>query len=74
MFATLPPDTSEKTIRRLLRDAYPFGERSYWPYKAWLARARAWRAAWAIGREPIRAVNRRIPIPLEAETLDLFPE
>lgn len=23
-------------LRRALRDAYPFGERKYWPYKIWL--------------------------------------
>ena len=27
----------EKTIRRALRDAYPFGERAMFPYKAWQA-------------------------------------
>ena len=26
----------EKDIRKALRDAYPFGERKYWPYKVWL--------------------------------------
>jgi hypothetical protein len=24
------------TLRRALREAYPFGERRYWPYKVWL--------------------------------------
>jgi hypothetical protein len=24
-------------LTKALRDAYPFGERRYWPYKAWLA-------------------------------------
>jgi hypothetical protein len=24
-----------KALRRALRDAYPFGERAYWPYKVW---------------------------------------
>ena len=27
---------SEKEIKKALRDAYPFGERKYWPYKVWL--------------------------------------
>src|SRR5687768_13670812 len=27
---------SERDIRRALRDAYPFGERRYYPYKIWL--------------------------------------
>lgn len=26
----------EATVRRALRDAYPFGPRRYWPYKVWL--------------------------------------
>jgi len=26
----------EKKIREALWDAYPFGERKYWPYKVWL--------------------------------------
>lgn len=34
-----------------LRDAYPFGERKYWPYKIWCKRVRAWKAAVRAGRE-----------------------
>lgn len=26
----------EKVVRKALRDAYPFGERAYHPYKIWL--------------------------------------
>jgi hypothetical protein len=47
------PDASEKQLRKLLRQAYPFGERGGWPYKVWLRcvsatiaarpRQRAWR-------------------------------
>ena len=29
-------DSDEKTLRKALRDAYPFGERKYFPYKVWL--------------------------------------
>lgn len=25
----------EKEIKKALREAYPFGEREYWPYKVW---------------------------------------
>lgn len=25
----------EKEIRKAIREAYPFGERKYWPYKVW---------------------------------------
>jgi hypothetical protein len=35
--------------RAQIRDAYPFGEREYWPYKAWCKRVRAWRLARAQG-------------------------
>ena len=28
-----PHDTPER--RKAIRDAYPFGERKYWPYKVW---------------------------------------
>ena len=24
-----------KSLRKALREAYPFGEREYWPYKVW---------------------------------------
>lgn len=27
-------------LRRALRDAYPYGERKYWPYKVWCAEVR----------------------------------
>lgn len=26
----------ERTVRRALRAAYPFGERTNWPYRVWL--------------------------------------
>jgi hypothetical protein len=29
-------DLTDAQIRRRVDDAYPFGERRYWPYKAWL--------------------------------------
>lgn len=34
VLAAYPADTPER--RKALRDAYPFGQREYWPYKAWL--------------------------------------
>ncbi len=30
-----------KALRKALRDAYPFGAREYWPYKAWLIEIKA---------------------------------
>jgi len=60
VFATLPPDADERAVKRAIREAYPFGERSYWPYKAWGARARIWLAAWKAGlSEPAPAPKRR---------------
>jgi len=32
-------------LRQALIDAYPFGERSMWPYKAWLAEIKRQREA-----------------------------
>lgn len=26
---------SDRDIKKALREAYPFGEREYWPYKVW---------------------------------------
>jgi len=34
------PKATGKELRRLFRDAYPFGPRAYWPYKAWLTACR----------------------------------
>lgn len=32
----LPLDTPEKEVRKILRDAYPFGQRKMHPYEMWL--------------------------------------
>lgn len=32
--------TDEKVLRRALREAYPFGERRYHPYKIWCSEVR----------------------------------
>lgn len=32
----LRPDATRKEAERALREAYPFGEREYWPYRVWL--------------------------------------
>ena len=31
------PDASIEELRKLVSDAYPFGERKYHPYKMWLS-------------------------------------
>ena len=38
--AALPPDATLADKRRALRDAYPFGERRYTPYKIWCVEVR----------------------------------
>ena len=30
-----------KALRKALREAYPFGDRERWPYKAWIAEIKA---------------------------------
>lgn len=48
----------ERTIRRALRLAYPFGERRSWPYKAWLAEIKRQR-----GLKPAAGRRKRNPVP-----------
>lgn len=60
VFRALPRDATEADVKRACRDAYPFGPREHWPYKAWLQRV----AAWKQGREaglhgPIGTAARR---------------
>lgn len=66
--ARLPADATIKERKAALKEAYPFGEREYWPYKAWCKAQREYlakcaaptkeveaeRAAW---REKMRAVG-----------------
>lgn len=33
--ARLPEDMPFKERKKAIDDAYPFGEREYWPYRAW---------------------------------------
>ena len=58
-----------------LMDAYPFGERAMWPYKAWCERVKAWRAAHAAGQSrPIDHVRRRAVEANDHETGNLFED
>lgn len=34
------PQATGAELRRIFRDAYPWGQRKYWPYKAWLKACR----------------------------------
>lgn len=44
----------EKDIRKALKDAYPFGERHYHPYKVWLDEIRVQRGKRQFGKTPIK--------------------
>lgn len=35
--ATVPRGTPRDEVERIIKEAYPWGERAHWPYKAWLA-------------------------------------
>lgn len=63
--------------REQLRVAYPFGERAMWPYKAWLARVKAWRAAKARGQsqpQPARRERARTNDPAQKSLLGVTGE
>ncbi len=50
-----------KALRRALREAYPFGERRYWPYKVWCDEVRRQRGTFG----PRNDRHTR-PLPLDA--------
>lgn len=63
--------------KEAVRDAYPFGERRYFPYKIWLERVKAFRAAHAKGlagpfSQSPRDVAKRNAEAADRETGDLF--
>lgn len=60
---------SDSEIRKALRDAYPFGERRYHPYKIWCDEVKSQREAWARRGEPL-TVNGPL-FPTEADTRQL---
>jgi len=39
------PEADEKTLRKLISAAYPFGQRAYHPYKIWLSEVKKQLAA-----------------------------
>lgn len=45
LFVIGQPEPTDEQIR----DAYPFGERKYHPYKIWLSAVKEWRALWKKG-------------------------
>lgn len=74
VFAAIPSDASEADVRAMVRDAYPFGPRRMWPYKAWCARVRVWMDAWRNGRAvPVtQHAKRRDMHEVDHATLDMF--
>lgn len=60
-------DLPSKEQRTALRNAYPFGQRKYWPYKVWLNEIRRQRDGWT---PPIRGKDHSNPDQL---TLPLYP-
>lgn len=42
----LPPDATLKQRKEALKNGYPFGERKYFPYKAWCKARRAYLAKY----------------------------
>lgn len=60
--ASLPADATLAQRKRALHDAYPFGERRYFPYKAWCKARRQYLAKY----EPSK------PIPEHALKGTLF--
>ena len=60
--ASLPTTATLAERRAALRAAYPFGERRYWPYRAWCKAQRAYLARYATNDQ---AVPERHLSPLE---------
>lgn len=61
--ATLPDDLPMKERKAALFAAYPFGERAYWPYKAWCKAQRSYLAGF--GKEGGRVGPAARPTGLE---------
>ena len=54
----------KKALRVALREAYPFGDRRYWPYKVWLDEIKV-----QLGK---RKYGARRPAPVPKEQMSLF--
>lgn len=61
--ATIADDVPLKERKKLIDAAYPFGERAYWPYRAWCKARRAYLQRY--GLKPLHA-----PAPT---LIDLLP-
>lgn len=49
--ARLPENATLKQRKAALRDAYPFGERNYWPYRAWRKARREYLAKFITAKD-----------------------
>lgn len=52
-----------KAMRKALHDAYPFGPREYWPYKAWCKAVREALNPPAPKVKPAKAPPVPVPVP-----------
>ena len=65
------PDAAGPELRRLLRDAYPFGQRQFHPYKIWCDEVRR---ALGMPRTKAKSRSQRVQTERKADgaTLPLF--
>lgn len=59
----------QKALRKALRDAYPFGERKYHPYKVWLSEVKRQTKGRVMRKKPVRNHQNK---PVYNMTIDLF--
>ena len=75
--AALPADIAFVDRKKAVRDAYPFGPREYWPYKAWCKAQSAYLKTYDLKapappllRELMRASNPEITFPFAKDKAD----
>ena len=69
LFKTFTPETPLKEVEKAICDAYPFGERKYWPYRVWLTRVKLHKKAFALG---LKTADAKRTKSKDTETLNLF--
>jgi len=60
---SLPKDASLTDRGKALRDAYPFGQRRYHPYKMWCKAQREYLALYGAGRKDNRPMDEGLFAP-----------
>ena len=65
------PGADKETLKKLIRAAYCFGEREFWPYKIWCSEVRR-----QLGEETPKERAKRLSPPrvTDTETMGLFDE